>query len=76
MTEPTATATVSYPPAASGCDGPNDLECAASDPGYGTLPQTGGPGVSQILLLGGAALVAGLMITAAAGRRRDAALPA
>ena len=73
---PTATATVSYPPASSGCDGPNDLECAASDPGCGTLPQTGGPGVSQILLLGGAALVAGLMITAAAGRRRDAALPA
>ncbi|MFK8026171.1 MAG: LPXTG cell wall anchor domain-containing protein [Ilumatobacter sp.] len=37
----------------------------------GTLPQTGGPGTTQILLIAGAAVVAGAAITGVARSRRD-----
>lgn len=36
-----------------------------------TLPQTGGPGTTQILLIAGAAVAAGVAVTGVAGRRRD-----
>lgn len=44
--------------------------------GGGTLPQTGGPGTTSILLAGGAAVVAGVAITGFAARRREGDLGA
>lgn len=42
----------------------------------GTLPQTGGPDSTSILLAAGAAVAAGVAITALANRRREDALEA
>jgi LPXTG-motif cell wall-anchored protein len=59
---PTATATVSYPPATSACANPP----GGTPP---TLPQTGG-GPGNALILGAGALLAGLLILTASRRRR------
>jgi LPXTG-motif cell wall-anchored protein len=66
---PTATAKVAYPPADSPCANP-----PRTTPPAPPLPRTGG-GVSGPLIIGGAALLAGLTMVGAARRRRRSRHP-
>lgn len=78
---PTATATVGYPPATSACAGPDDPEDpGAGEPGdpddpstSGVLPSTGSNATMIILLLGTGLLGAGI-VTSVAMRRRHASV--
>jgi LPXTG-motif cell wall-anchored protein len=70
---PTATATVSYPPATSVCANPptddeEERPCQPGDPGC-ALPSTGG-GPGNLVLVGAAALLVGLLMFTTSRRRR------
>jgi LPXTG-motif cell wall-anchored protein len=60
-----------YPPRPTGelPSGPVDNTPTAALPS-GTLPQTGGPGTTEILALAAAAVAGGLVVTGVAGRSR------